>query len=127
MILYLDCDTGVDDALALAVLLANPRVEIAGIGTVSGNTSADQAATNTLNLLALLGVRRVPLHDPLAAGIAIADLVPDDAPLLGLRVDTGAGEERGRINEDPGAAYPVRVVLSLTRPAGPIIRAQILG
>jgi inosine-uridine nucleoside N-ribohydrolase len=61
MILYLDCDTGVDDALALAVLLADPDVRIAGIGTVSGNTSAQQAAANTLNLLALAGRRGVPV------------------------------------------------------------------
>src|ERR1700754_1468061 len=61
MMLYLDCDTGVDDSLALAVLLADPDVRIAGIGTVSGNTTAEQAATNTLNLLALAGRRGIPV------------------------------------------------------------------
>jgi purine nucleosidase len=70
MILYWDCDTGVDDALALAVLLGNPDVRIAGIGTVSGNTSAGQAAVNTLSLLALAGCDDIPVavgeHEPLA-------------------------------------------------------------
>jgi purine nucleosidase len=70
MILYLDCDTGVDDSFALAMLLATPGVEIAGIGTVSGNTSAEQAATNTLALLHLAGRDDVPVavgaRDPLA-------------------------------------------------------------
>jgi len=304
MILYFDCDTGVDDALALAVLLAHRDVRVAGIGTVSGNTSAGRAAVNTLGLLALagredievavgahdplaggfdhdaapvhggngiggvdlpaprrgpidrdaaellaelaaahrgelhilatgpltniaralarqprlpefvagvtvmggavrtpgnitghaeaniandpeaaaavlsagwpvtlvpldvtmhhrfaeadraalrasgtpfqvaladmllayfdyyepvLGERRVPLHDPLAAGIAVGDLEPADAPSLGLRVDTGTGAERGRIAEDAGAAHRTRVVLSLARPAGPVILARILG
>jgi purine nucleosidase len=61
MIFYLDCDTGVDDALALAVLLSHPDVRIAGIGTVSGNTSAAQAAANTLNLLALAGRAGIPV------------------------------------------------------------------
>jgi purine nucleosidase len=303
MILYLDCDTGVDDAVALAFLLATPDVDLAGIGTVSGNTSAAQAATNTLNLLALagradipvavgehhplagtfdagaeavhggngiggvelpaaaqlpidaraadllvnlararpgelhvlatgpltnlaraliieprlpdlvagvtamggavrvpgnitghaeaniasdpeaaaavfaadwpltlvpldvtmrntideadraalraggtplavaladmladyfdyyepvLGVREVPLHDPLAAGVVTGELEPADAPLLGLRVDTGAGPERGRVVEDPAATGRVRVVFTLARPAGPIIRSRIL-
>jgi purine nucleosidase len=303
MILYLDCDTGVDDAVALALLLATPDVGLAGIGTVSGNTSAAQAATNTLNLLALagrtdvpvavgehhplagtfdagaeavhgdngiggvelpaaaqrpidaraadllvnlararpgelhvlatgpltnlaraliieprlpdlvagvtvmggavrvpgnvtghaeaniandpeaaaavfaagwpvtlvpldvtmrnrideadraalraggtplavaladmladyfdyyepvLGVREVPLHDPLAAGIVTGELEPADAPLLGLRVDTGTGPERGRIVEDPAATSRVLVVFTLARPAGPIIRDRIL-
>lgn len=52
---YFDCDTGIDDALALGYLLASPSAELVGIGTVSGNVSAGQAATNTLNLLALAG------------------------------------------------------------------------
>jgi purine nucleosidase len=55
MLIYLDCDTGIDDALALAVLLARPDVTLAGVGTVDGNTTAVQAAANTLGLLALAG------------------------------------------------------------------------
>lgn len=66
---YLDCDTGVDDAVALAYLLASPAVELVGVGTVSGNTSAAQAARNTLDLLALAGRDDIPVavgaHDHL--------------------------------------------------------------
>jgi purine nucleosidase len=67
--LYVDCDTGIDDALALIYLVASPEVELAGIGTVSGNVSAALAARNTLDLLALAGVDcpvAVGAHDPLA-------------------------------------------------------------
>lgn len=67
---YLDCDTGVDDAVALAYLLGSPLVELVGIGTVSGNTSAAQATRNTLDLLALDGRDDIPVavgaHDHLA-------------------------------------------------------------
>ncbi len=66
---YFDCDTGVDDALALAYLLASEEVELVGIGTVSGNVSAEQAADNTLRLLTLAGRTDIPVavgeHDPL--------------------------------------------------------------
>ena len=66
---YLDCDPGVDDALALAYLLASPAVDLVGVGTVSGNTSAEQAARNALDLLALAGRQDVPVavgaHDHL--------------------------------------------------------------
>lgn len=58
---YLDCDTGVDDSLALAYLLASPEVDLAGIGTVSGNIGAHQGAVNTLDLLALAGRGDVPV------------------------------------------------------------------
>jgi purine nucleosidase len=291
MILYLDCDTGIDDALAIALLLAHDEVTLAGIGTVGGNTSAAQGAANTLGLLALagredipvaagggsdrdarqvhggngvgevvlpaggapdprtavellldlarrhpgelhvlatgpcsnlaaalraepdlpslvasvtvmggavrvpgnitpvaeaniecdpaaaaevfaapwpvtlvpldvsmdhrwseddrrallaagtplttalagmlpvyfesyeprLGERRIPLHDPLAAAIAVGELTPADAPLLGLRVDPA-----GRTAEDDGAPARVRVVLSMDRPAGPVILERIV-
>lgn len=59
--IYLDCDTGVDDALALALLLGTPRADLLGVGTVSGNTGAEQAARNTLDLLALGGRGDVPV------------------------------------------------------------------
>lgn len=58
---YLDCDTGVDDSLALAYLLNSPEIELVGVGTIGGNTSASQAATNTLNLLSLAGREDVPV------------------------------------------------------------------
>ncbi|MEV4346420.1 nucleoside hydrolase [Actinoplanes sp. NPDC049596] len=61
MILHLDCDTGIDDAIAVAYLLAHPGVELNGIGTVNGNTSAVQAARNTLGLLALAGRDDIPV------------------------------------------------------------------
>ncbi|WP_458779314.1 nucleoside hydrolase [Arthrobacter sp. D3-16] len=67
---YLDCDTGIDDALALAYLLASPFASVEGIGTVSGNVSAAAGARNTLDLLALAGSDDVPValgaHHPLA-------------------------------------------------------------
>ncbi|MCU1528194.1 MAG: rihA [Frondihabitans sp.] len=66
---YLDCDTGVDDALAIAYLLASPEVELVGVGTVSGNIDAARAAVNTLALLSLAGRDDIPVavgaHDPL--------------------------------------------------------------
>jgi purine nucleosidase len=67
---YLDCDTGIDDALALAYLLAAPAADVVGIGTVSGNVSAAVGARNTLDLLQLAGYAHIPValgaHDPLA-------------------------------------------------------------
>jgi purine nucleosidase len=69
----------------------------------------------------VLGERRVPLHDPLAAGIAIGALVPADAPLLGLRIAPD-----GQVIEDPAAATRTRVVFSLTEDAAPTIRSLII-
>ncbi|MFD4990113.1 nucleoside hydrolase [Streptomyces sp. NPDC058372] len=66
-LLYLDCDTGIDDAMALAYLLASPGVTLAGVGTVSGNVDSAQAARNTLDLLELAGRTDIPV----AVGAAV--------------------------------------------------------
>lgn len=63
---YLDCDTGIDDALAIAYLLAaaaepDSTIDIVGIGSVSGNVSAAVGAANTLDLIALAGRSDIPV------------------------------------------------------------------
>jgi purine nucleosidase len=58
---HFDCDTGIDDALALAHLLSRPTVDLVSISTVSGNTTSAQAATNTLDLLALARRDDIPV------------------------------------------------------------------
>jgi purine nucleosidase len=101
MIFYLDCDTGIDDALALALLLATPEVDLAGIGTVSGNTAAGQAARNTLDLLALAGRDDIPVavgsHHPLAGEFGGgAAPVHGDNGIGGIELPTAARTPIGR-------------------------------
>lgn len=66
----LDCDTGIDDAMAILYLLSDPAAEVVAITTVSGNCTATQAASNTLSLLTMAGRSDIPVavgaHDPLA-------------------------------------------------------------
>jgi purine nucleosidase len=61
MLVYLDCDPGIDDALAIGYLLAHPNVELALIGSVSGNTDAVTAAANARDLLELFGRAEIPV------------------------------------------------------------------
>ncbi len=57
-----DVDTGVDDALAIAYLMAQKDVEVLGITTGFGNVYARQAYENSVNLLAALGRGDVPVY-----------------------------------------------------------------
>ena len=59
--LFLDCDTGIDDAMAIGWLVATHGVDLVGVSTVSGNLDAAGGARNTLDLLALLGRPEVPV------------------------------------------------------------------
>ncbi|MCC3317868.1 MULTISPECIES: nucleoside hydrolase [Nocardia] len=45
---WMDCDSGFDDALAVMVLARAPQIELVGISTVVGNTSLDNTTANTL-------------------------------------------------------------------------------
>lgn len=109
---YLDCDTGVDDAVALAYLLASPVIELVGIGTVSGNTSAAQAARNTLDLLALAGRDDIPVavgaHDHLSH--------PYDGGAPHVHGDNGIGGvqlPRASREPEPGTADDLLRALSV--------------
>ncbi len=57
----LDTDVGIDDALMLIYLAAEPDAEIVAIGSCHGNCSAAQAALNTLKVLDVLGLDDVPV------------------------------------------------------------------
>lgn len=54
-----DVDTGIDDALALCWLAAREDVDLVGVSTTSGNTTARQAAENSLAVLELCGLEEI--------------------------------------------------------------------
>ncbi len=49
--LFIDTDMGVDDAVAVAWLLAQPSAQIVGFSSVSGAAAAEHVAANVLTLL----------------------------------------------------------------------------
>lgn len=53
--LIIDSDTGVDDANAIFMALGYPGVDVIGITTVSGNTTAPQSGRNVLRVLQQVG------------------------------------------------------------------------
>jgi purine nucleosidase len=57
----LDCDTGIDDSLAILYLLSDPGADVLAITTTFGNTTPEQAARNSLALLSLAGRADVPV------------------------------------------------------------------
>jgi len=53
--LIIDCDTGIDDSLALLYACASPEASIVGVTCVGGNVDAQQVALNTRAVLELAG------------------------------------------------------------------------
>ena len=58
---FVDVDTGVDDALALVYLLASPDAELVGIASTGGNVPLGQVCANNLALLRLCGRSDIPV------------------------------------------------------------------
>ncbi|MBM6696282.1 nucleoside hydrolase [Bifidobacterium pullorum subsp. saeculare] len=59
--IILDLDTGIDDTLALAYVLASPEAELIGITGTYGNVTLEQGVRNDLDLLAMFGREDVPV------------------------------------------------------------------
>lgn len=58
----IDCDPGIDDAVALILALKSEEIEVVGITTVSGNVESIQGAKNALKVLKLLGRLDIPVY-----------------------------------------------------------------
>ena len=58
----IDCDPGIDDALAIILALKSKEIEVIGITTVSGNVESVQGVKNALKVLKLLGRLDIPVY-----------------------------------------------------------------
>jgi inosine-uridine nucleoside N-ribohydrolase len=58
----LDVDTGLDDALAIALAVNDPGTDLLAITTLAGNCAVKLATENTLKVLHFLGADDVPVH-----------------------------------------------------------------
>ncbi|BBZ49335.1 nucleoside hydrolase [Mycobacterium heidelbergense] len=96
---FVDVDTGIDDAMALVYLLASADAEVVGIASTGGNIHVEQVCANNLGLLELCRAPSIPVSkgadEPLrghwphhskfhgAKGLGYADLPPTDRRLTG--------------------------------------------
>lgn len=58
----IDCDPGIDDALAIMLALCSPELEVLGLTIVSGNVPAEQGAKNALKILKLMNRLDIPVY-----------------------------------------------------------------
>jgi pyrimidine-specific ribonucleoside hydrolase len=59
--LLVDCDPGIDDAVALFLACASPEVRLLGVTTVGGNVGLPHTTRNARRLLTLAGRPDVPV------------------------------------------------------------------
>jgi len=113
----LDCDPGHDDALAIALAVIRPELEVLGITTVAGNAGLEATTRNAGRILALLGRSDIPV----AAG-AERPLVRD--PWIPVEFHGESGLDGADLPEpgrppDPVTALELAAAL-LRAAAGPV-------
>lgn len=115
--LLVDCDTGIDDSIAILCALKSKDVVVDGITTMFGNVSMEQATENTLRIIALanpgydvpvaMGAKKPLVREARASvervhgknGIGNVDLPPAKQQ----PIDEGAADFIVRMaNENPG-------------------------
>ena len=84
--IILDCDPGIDDALAIAFAAGSPAIELAGLTSVAGNVDVAKTTANALAVASFVGVGDVPV----TAGCA-APLLRPALHAAHVHGDTGLG------------------------------------
>jgi purine nucleosidase len=91
--LILDVDPGIDDAVAICLALADPRLEVLAVTATGGNVSPQQATRNVQTVVEQLDPRRLP-----RTGAAPAEgLLTSD--MRHLHGDDGLGDAEFRVAE----------------------------
>lgn len=86
--IILDCDPGVDDAVAILLALASPQeIEVIGITTVAGNMPLRQTAYNARRVCTLAGCRQMPIY----AGCQ-RPMFANTVPLVSVHGHDGLGD-----------------------------------
>ena len=59
--MWLDCDPGLDDTLAIILAAKHERINLIGTSTSAGNTSLENTTKNALDILYNIGEKNVPV------------------------------------------------------------------
>jgi len=59
--IWLDCDVGNDDSMAIILAAYHPKSNLLGISTCFGNTSLENCTNNTLRVLSTMSCDNIPV------------------------------------------------------------------
>ncbi len=125
----IDCDVGIDDALALILAFHSPELEVKAVTGVNGNVPLEQVFENIQKVLSLIQPKNKPLiakgaDRPLKGEPVYAHSVHGEDGLGGAKIDRKEGEDRwqlftGRAEDlipEMARQYPDEVTLIATAP-----------
>ena len=109
--IILDCDPGIDDALAIAFAHGHPGIELVGITTVAGNVGLAKTTANALAVCEYIGAAGTPVTagcaGPLLRPALDARQVHGDSGLGGANLPApSASPAAGRSGATPTSSRP---------------------
>ncbi len=91
----IDCDPGLDDALAMMLAFGTDRLDVLGVTTVAGNSAGEDTYRNARRLLSMLGKSSVPVgrgsDRPFLRPLVTAREVHGETGMGGLRLSPAGG------------------------------------
>ena len=133
--LIIDCDTGVDDAVALLLAFASPEFDILGVCTTDGNVSAELVARNTRIIRQVAGREDVPVHigcprpivrDPVQAGHFHGESGLGDLEIFEPSAPAADGHAVNFIIDQVMRLPPESVTLAVTGPMTNLAVAMVM-
>jgi len=126
----IDCDTGVDDAVALLLALRSPELNVLGITCVNGNVSLDKVVYNTLRVVEQSG-KQVSVY----AGATSALMVEADENASRVHGSDGLGgiplpAPKNSVEKEHAIDFIVRTFMEASEPMdwitiGPLTNAAL--
>ncbi len=110
-----DTDPGIDDTMALLLMLRSPEINLLGVTTVLGNADVDRCTDNALNVLKMAGRSDIPVFK--GAGTPLARTYAGPAP--SVHGEDGLGNlhlPRPKVEPSPGHAARFIVDTVMDRP-----------
>jgi purine nucleosidase len=111
--IILDCDPGIDDALAIAFAHGHPGIDLVGVTTVAGNVGLAKTTANALAVCEFIGAAGTPVTagcaGPLLRPALDARQVHGDSGLGGATLPPPAGR--------PAAGHAVDYIIDAVRAA----------
>lgn len=113
--IIIDCDPGVDDAIAILLACASPELEILGITTVAGNVPLSFTSQNALKICQLAGRSEIPVYAgcprPMMRPLETAGHVHG---VTGLQVDLP--EPQRAIEAQHGVDFLIQTLMNAAEP-----------
>jgi purine nucleosidase len=111
----LDVDPGIDDAVAVAIALFDPRLEVLALTATGGNVAPEQATANLQAIVSLLDPPRLPRLGAAPSDVPMAERFPSVHGPDGLggadlpRVDLHGGHAAEKVIHETFRAHPHEV------------------